>query len=654
MKSTIPSSAFRPDIEGLRGIAVLMVVAFHCGFSGLRGGFIGVDVFFVLSGYLITRLLVKEVERASRLSLLQFYARRARRLLPASALALLMTLLAGAVILGPQELAFAGRAARATAVYASNIFFASNAADYFAPDVETNPLLHTWSLAVEEQFYLVWPLLIILGLQFWKSRKALLTLLWGLTILSLSVCLWFTAKGGTSAFYGLPARAWEFGIGGLAVLMPRGTARLSSTGWVLAGWLGLSTVLASGYYVSGNTSFPGWVAAVPVFGTIATLLAGAEQAHRGVGILLDSAPLQVLGGLSYSWYLWHWPFLVFSTALFPRISLSGKLAAAGASLLVAFITHTLVENPIRFHPRLVKSPALTLALAAVVTVCSLSSAFLSMRFAAHLADAPQMKAITAAVDDIAKLPRLQCVSLAESSEVKSCVFGDPSSAFKVILFGDSHAIQWFNPLQRMAELYGWRLTTVVKSGCPATDVSPSGGSALRESCASWRAEALRQILALRPSIVFLGNSTTYLKRNGKPLGVLGVSLEEWRNGTRRTLEALTDAGLQVVAIRDTPTSSFDIPTCLARSARRGNSSGSCNLNKSESLDDAVFEAEKTSAQGLPKVSFLDVTDRLCGANTCWAVQKGMIVYRDDNHLTGSFAESLLPELEAALPRLKAP
>src|SRR6266513_3062654 len=285
------AASFRRDIEGLRGIAVLIVVAFHTGVRGFSGGFVGVDVFFVLSGYLITGLLVAEVDRTSRLSLLQFSARRVRRLLPAAALALLVTLCVGAAILSPNELIFAGRAGKATALYLTNVFFAVNAADYFAPDVETNPLLHTWTLALEEQFYLAWPLL---------------------------SSIWFTAAGGTFAFYGLPTRAWEFGIGGMAALVPRGRLRLPTRAIHAIGWLGLTAIGVSAHFISG------WIAAVPVLGTAAALIAGAEAA-RGPAVLLGAAPLQFVGSLSYSWYLWHWPFLVFSAALIPDISVLGRM-----------------------------------------------------------------------------------------------------------------------------------------------------------------------------------------------------------------------------------------------------------------------------------------------------------------------------------------
>jgi peptidoglycan/LPS O-acetylase OafA/YrhL len=651
------SLAFRPDIEGLRGIAVLLVVAFHTGIPGFSGGFVGVDVFFVLSGYLITGLLVAEIQKGSRLSLLHFYARRARRLLPACALTLSVTLLVGAVILAPRELTFAGRAARASALYMSNIFFAGNEVDYFSSRAETNPIVHTWSLGVEEQFYLFWPLLIMLGLQFGRSRKVLVGVLSGLTLLSLAVCVLFTANGGTFAFYGLPARVWEFGIGGLAALMLRGTLKLPAAGWFAVRWLGIVAILASGYLISRDTGFPGYTGLIPVMGTVTALVAGAELPHSGVGGLLGSAPLQILGTLSYSWYLWHWPFLVFSAAILPKIAIAGKITVAAASLVFAAITHRLIENPIRFHPYLVKRPALSLYLAAALTFCSLSAAFLCMRLGVRLANAPEMTAITAAIDDIGKLPLQQCASPLESSEVRSCLFGNTSSAINLVLFGDSHAMQWFNPLQHIAELHGWKLTTIVKPGCPATDISPPRISArFKANCATWRTEAIRQIVALRPSIVFLGNATIYLRRQDKPASRLDVSLDEWRDGTRRTLESLTGAGLQVVAMRDTPLPTFDIPTCLARTVRHSwYPGGSCEMDQSASVNPAVFQAEKASARGLPKVHFLDLTDKLCDGKDCWAVHQGMITYRDDNHLTGRFADSLTSVLEAGLlPILKIP
>jgi peptidoglycan/LPS O-acetylase OafA/YrhL len=205
---------FRSDVEGMRGVAVFLVVACHCAIPGFVGGFVGVDVFFVLSGYLITGLLVEEAESTQKLRFLDFYARRVRRLLPACALVLLTTLLAAALFSAPQDISLTARATRAAALYMSNVFFDANAADYFAADVQTNPLLHTWSLGVEEQFYLIWPMLIAFTLVNAGSRRVFATTLCAVTIASLIVCVWSTTTNPTFAFYELPARAWEFSVGG--------------------------------------------------------------------------------------------------------------------------------------------------------------------------------------------------------------------------------------------------------------------------------------------------------------------------------------------------------------------------------------------------------------------------------------------------------
>jgi hypothetical protein len=282
----------------------------------------------------------------------------------------------------------------------------------------------------------------------------------------------------------------------------------------------------------------------------------------------------------------------------------------------------------------------------------LTAGYASIRFAARLAKEPNMNSITAAVDDIANMPRQRCVNLGGSKEVKTCFFGDLSSKTNIVLFGDSHAIQWFNPLLAAAESHGWKLTTIVASGCPATDVDvrPRGTSAMfTSSCSLWRSASIQSIVAQRPSLVFIANAVIYLRRPGKQAGPFDVSLNQWREGMRHTVEALSSARIQVVIMRDNPISDFDIPTCLARSMRHSwYPGGTCEMDRSTSLNPAVFEAEKESVSGLPNVHFIDLTDRLCRTDVCWSVQQGLVMYRDDNHLTGRFAASLAPELEEQL------
>jgi len=377
------------------------------------------------------------------------------------------------------------------------------------------------------------------------------------------------------------------------------------------------------------------------------LIAGTEQPHRGVGTVLVTAPLQLLGRFSYSWYLWHWPFLIFAAILFPTLSSAGKLIAAAVALAVAGITYHLVEYPIRFHPLLTRRPTLSIGLAGTFTVCLLGITLLTIELASHLSKEPRQKTITAASHDLDRLPRKnECFPPMASAEVKTCRYGDESAGIHVILFGDSHAIHWFNPLEQIAKANGWKLTTMVKMACYAFDLRRVGEFAeYNAACAQWRAEALKQIKALRPTLVFLANSTISLGQEDR--NVPTSSLDQLREGTRQTLQAL--AGLRVVVMRDTPSFPYDIPTCLARSARHDwYLRGSCEADRSLVLNPAVFEAEEAGARGLPHVHFLDITDLLCTKDTCKTTHGDTIIYRDEAHFTGAFATQLMRALALAL------
>jgi peptidoglycan/LPS O-acetylase OafA/YrhL len=644
---------FRPDIEGLRAVAILLVVGFHCGIPGVTGGFIGVDVFFVLSGYLITGMLAAEADKTSRISLIDFYARRARRLLPAAALSLLVTVLVGIVILAPQEITLVGRAARAAAIYMSNMYFAVNAADYFAPDVSHNPVLHTWSLAVEEQFYLFWPLLIMLGLQHLKSRKALVIGLAGLTAISLSASVWLTLTTSVFAFYALPSRIWEFGIAGLFTLLPKGTIKLGPRSWSVVGWLGMLGIAVSATQISGEAGFPGWVAVLPVVSTVAVLVASAEHASSGAARLLGVGLLQWLGRLSYSWYLWHWPFLVFAMIVFPSISLGGRLIAATLALTVAAITHYWIENPVRFHPLLLKRPAWSLAFAALVTVFSFGAGTMSMRFASALASDPAMKSLVDDTAAVADISLDKCVTLSFDSNVKSCEFADangPVNPVNVVLFGDSHAIQWFNPVYNIATERGWKLTTFFKSGCTAADVTiPIFTPAEQASCAAWRQAAIGRIAGLRPALAIVASATMAVRNGAESTSMGGISLKEWEDGSRRTFSALTAAGMRVASMHDTPHFAFDVSSCVARSRRNSwYPANLCQSGIAKAINVSALAAEKEAARALSDVTFVDLTDRLCHEQLCPPEQGGMLMYRDSHHLTGRFAETLAPALESKL------
>ena len=296
------ASRFRRDIEGLRAVAVILVVGFHASLPGFTGGFIGVDIFFVISGYLITDLLVRELRETGQLNFFQFYARRARRLLPAQALTVVGTLAVGALLLSPLEQKSLAYAAAATSLYVSNIWFLRNAVDYFGSDAAFNPLLHTWSLAVEEQFYVVWPVVILLAFRFGPSKKTLPIVIGTVFLISFICCVWVTSTNQPWAFFGTHTRAWEFALGGVTSLMPSVKpvlVRLHS--WL--GWIGFVLVVSAGVMFTPDMDLPGSISLVPTLGAACLLLSGAGPRTSSIKCFLSTPLMNRIGELSYAWYL---------------------------------------------------------------------------------------------------------------------------------------------------------------------------------------------------------------------------------------------------------------------------------------------------------------------------------------------------------------
>jgi peptidoglycan/LPS O-acetylase OafA/YrhL len=640
------AGAFRPDVEGLRGIAILLVVACHCGLGWCAGGFVGVDVFFVLSGYLITGLLAAEHRATSRIDLPRFFARRARRLLPVGTLALVVVALAAAAIFTPEEMAFTGRAARAAALYVSNVFFDRTASDYFAPKVEGNPLLHTWSLGIEEQFYLVWPLLILFAHRGAHGLRRSIAVLIGGLAASFAFCLYATRIAPTIAFYELPSRAWEFAAGGLLALQPLSWAT-EHRKWVsVCGVVGLGMILGAVVLIKGGAGFPGFIALLPAGGTLAVLFAGAVAPRRGIGAVLSAAPLQFLGARSYSWYLWHWPFVVFAGVLFQKITVFGKLGAAIASLAVAALTYRFVERPVRENRYLVDRSALSLGVAGGVTALGIAMSLSLLAFGQYqLRQDHRFQMISAATNDTGA-PPLSCYGAGPSIDVKVCEFGAATSP-AIVLFGDSHAMQWFNPLLTAAKLEGWRLIAVLRVGCAASDTNPQHISATVDHCKHWRTSAIQAIIAMHPSAVVMASyDGVTLRGDAGPVPML--SADEIRLGTRGTLQALAPAGIPIIVLRDTPLPPFDIPACVARLIDRPQS---CDFEALPALNGAAYSAEQRAADGLTQIYFLDMDDLICPGKYCPATRYGVPIYRDLNHMTATFIETLAPAMRTRLSAL---
>jgi peptidoglycan/LPS O-acetylase OafA/YrhL len=643
------SGGFRPDIEGMRGIAVLLVVMFHCGIPGFNGGFIGVDVFFALSGYLITGLILNEIARTGKLSFRNFYARRARRLLPAAGVVVLSTLLLGLLIYSPLELARFAKWAAYTSLYISNFMFVRDASNYFASDVETNPFLHTWSLAVEEQFYLIWPALIAAALLLMKSRRRLATLLVVLSTISLALCVWLTQHRQPWAFFSLPPRAWEFGLGGLACMTSAQNLRLGPAWVKLLGWTGLIAVLAGGCFYSPQTKFPGIAALLPVVGTLATLVAGTSGSSSALSALLGTRILQTLGRLSYSWYLWHWPILLMASVRFPDITWRGKLVAAALALLLAQTTFLVLERPIRISSFLIARPVLSLGLILLTAATGIVGSRAVTGYAQHSLATGEQALYWAAANETRPLFDGHCVVPAAVADVVLCEYGDRQSRTAAVLFGDSHAEHWFPALELIANEKHWHLFTVLKASCPAARVQVYSASLKRQDveCSSWREAALQRIVQLHPTVVILSEKDGLVANHARPAraGSHVISGAEWEEGLRSTITHLDSHGVRTLVIADVPREGFDVPICLSRAAAHRWATQDCVLTREAALNEDARQAESAAIRGLKSARLVDFANKLCTGLICPSVIDGEVVFRDSNHLTSSYARKLAPFLE---------
>jgi peptidoglycan/LPS O-acetylase OafA/YrhL len=652
--------AFRPDIEGLRGLAILLVVGFHAGIRALAGGFVGVDIFFVLSGYFITGMLARELTERGSVDLTGFYGKRAVRLLPALLVVLLVTLAAVMWLYAPIDRPAIASGARSVAMYSGNIDFARNSVDYFSAG--ENPLLHTWSLAVEEQFYLIWPLLFLIvasGVGRARSfaaerveesedagerdRKRLLLAIVIAGFLSFGVSVVLTKAAQPWAFFGMPTRIWEFALGGIIALTMSNQA--DRTTWP-ATLLSVIGVLAIGLAVvtyHRATPYPGVAALMPAFGAVALLVGGARAPESWPTRALSAAWLRWFGRLSYAWYLWHWPLVGIGAVLDWDIGVAGRLAWSGIALVLAYITNRWIEEPAR-DGRLRIEPQWTAPAALGASILAALLAHGALRRAERQASVPTQRILAAARSD-----RMlhNCWATTVEQPRGACAFGDKSASTTLVLLGDSHAEHWLGALDRAGKERGWKIVAMVKGGCPVPDMPELMNARLKRwyfECTRYREAMIQRIIAMRPRGVILSSWDHYMPLNGKGSD-WQVTPATWQRGLRRTYSRLAEAGIPTVAIRGTPRTWFDVPQCLSRRAARLPLAQACEYDRAGSLSPVAVAAQDRAAHGLP-ITFIDMNDQICAARRCSVVRNGLVVFTDDNHLTASFSKSVAPVLGA--------
>ena len=680
-----PTEGFRPDLEGLRAVAVVLVLLYHASVPEFAGGYIGVDVFFVLSGFLITGLLLREVRRTGTISLPTFYARRARRLLPAAALVLLVTIVATVLVMPALRVPDVAGDAASAALYVSNMRFAIQATDYLQADLAPSPILHFWSLSVEEQFYVFWPAIVLLVARARGNvdrRIAIVAV--GITVVSLGLSIWLTSANEPWAFFSLPTRAWELGMGASLAVGAAWLRRVPPLPAAIAAWAGLAMVAISGVILSTKTPFPGVAALLPTIGSALVIAGGFRQTAVAPGRWLSMAIPRFLGRISYSLYLWHWPLLIL-----PAVALDARLPwwARGALVLVAIvlaaITQRWVEDPIRRGRGIGTLPRRNLAMAGalsfVVATVSLglgaqttvalhgSGATTSLaedeaQLDAILAAAPEHPATQGGPLPAGLRPTLDearnsvplpytdgCQADRAQTEVSGCVYGDEQSPTTVVLLGDSHGLAWFPAVERLATDHAWRFVMLGKIGCHWADMALWNKTLNREyvECASWRESAFRRIAQERPTMVIVAGSRGFkaASADGSAPAAGAGRIDRWRAGMARTLARLTPIADHVVVIGDTPKSAFDLPSCV--SAHQDNLLA-CATPFDRAVDTRWTELEREVAD-LGQADFVDPTSWVCPSSPCPAVIGKFLVFRDRQHMTSPFASALADWLGPALP-----
>ncbi|MFJ7272345.1 acyltransferase family protein [Streptomyces sp. NPDC099050] len=675
-------SAFRPDIEGLRAVAVLAVLAFHAGVPGLAGGFVGVDVFFVVSGYLITGLLVREAITTGRIGLLDFFSRRARRLLPSAAVVLAAVALAGAWLTVPLRRADLEHDVVAAALSVANWRFVAQRTDYLAAGHEQSPLLHFWSLAVEEQFYLLWaPLLalIVLGAaravrrgRAVRSTVALAAV--PLVLASFALSLRWTDHSPSLAYLATPSRVWQFGVGALVALLPWHLMRGPRPLRLLCGWAGGAAIVWSALAYDASTPYPGFPALVPTLGAAAVILAAipgrgerSAPGSYGIGRFLAGRAPRAVGRLSYTLYLWHWPVLVLAEARFGPQDWPVKAALTLAAALPAYATMRWVEQPLRRSRTVSELPrrglsvgitavVLPLVLALVVGTTTLNllgpatpvqpaglppGAASGPHLLARTGSAPPQAGPVVPGPAQARAdfpPDGACEVAPAVTRSPDCLFGAVDSPDRIVLLGDSHAGQWFSATLAMAAQRGWALQELVKQGCPLPQLavdSPQLGRAYRE-CDTWRADALERLRRQpKPRLIVISSLNRYTADSG-------LLAEAWE----KTLEPLRAIGAPIVYIEDTPVPGTDVPACVSGSPE---DPAACAFDRTGSRRPDPL-ALRIAAGALPGVRAVSVNPVLCPGDgpTCPAVLDRIMLYRDDAHLTNAAVVVLTPRLERLL------
>lgn len=655
---------FRKEIEGLRAVAALLVAIYHIWWGNVSGG---VDVFFVVSGFLITTSLLSRYERNNQVKIYDFILHLAKRLFPVAFFVLFFVTIASILWLPQLQWVQTIKEVFASALYYQNWQLASDAVDYLAQNNEASPLQHYWALSIQGQFYIIWPLLLIISIFFAKKvfkisvRSSFLISLVIVFSLSFTYSIYKTAVNQPWAYFDTFTRVWEFSIGGIIALLISHIAVKKSLSMIL-GWLGLFAIISCGIILQVSTVFPGYAALWPTAGAVFIILAGSNGGTLGVHRLLGSKPFMKMGSISYAFYLWHWPVLIFYYIWTDNshASLLDGLLMILFSILLAYVTTTLVEKPIRYiktnnstWKKVIVPITLMIPVLIVASIWSgtIKNQEAQLAFAVENDDYPGALALQSGKDEVTPLEKVpvspnpiqarddlpksyvdKCHQIAGESEIIKCEYGElEAPKYTIALVGGSHAAHWLPSFREFAKSKKIKVVNYTKSGCRFTSDED-----VEEDCKEWNKKLIETLISSKPDLVF-----THADVAGKERIPAGF-LKQWKK--------LQVADIPILAVRDNPRFGFDVAACVDEN---GVFSSACSVNREDVLP---TESPWDKLDVKPEnVYYTDLSDYFCEDTTCKPVVGNVLVYRDDGHITATYAKTLAPILyEKLMPILNKP
>ncbi len=671
-------------------MAVLSVLVYHLRSDWLPGGFIGVDIFFVISGFLITSHLVREHEKTGRISLARFYARRMVRLIPAATVVLLGTAVATVIFIPRILWRQIGTDLIAAATYVINWLLASRSVDYLAEDSIVSPLQHFWSLAVEEQYYLIWPLLVIIAgaiaaQRRLPKRRVMAVGAVAVVVLSLAAAIFAEIQQDVTAYFSTFTRLWELAAGALAALAIARLQRTVPGRWLkLLFWVGLLVVIGSVVLMALPRFWPGTLTIIPVVGTALVLLTGGTGFKSVAERTLSLKPLTWVGGISYSLYLWHWPIIVIAGYVFATIGLLHAAIILVLSVLLAWLSSILVENPIRFSGWATRRPRNGLLLGLVSAFISVAAGLGLMlsgpsnvlqapdgakaagaaSLASPVTDTPAAAlaanpdwTLPSALEATADVPVLYadgCQQDESGTDVKVCTYGDVDSSRVMALVGDSKAAQWEPALDAIAKQESMRLVVMTKSACAFSAAPSSRDGARYTSCDAWNENALTELATLRPELVLTSQVQGFAWTGTEPART-AESRQTMADGIRDRVSQLAASGVHVGIIADTPQTPGAVYDCVAENP---DDVSVCGYPLADGIKDSALPTQLAAAQelGAPvltsssstpsaaaPVTVLDMTDYICPpqvADNCPPVIGESLIYRQGSHVTATYVATM--------------